>query len=66
MIVLYTNHCVRCKILRDKLIAKNIEFTEVDDFEILKSKNFDLMPVLEVEGELLSFGEANRYIEDIK
>lgn len=63
MIVLYSNHCPKCDIIRDKLNAKKIEYTLVDDETILTDKGFDFMPVLEVDGVLLtSMMDINNYI----
>lgn len=66
MIVLYSNHCPACGILKDKLDAKGIEYTLVDDESILNEKGLDLMPVLEVNGEYLNMGQANRFISSYK
>lgn len=63
MIVLYSNHCPACDILKSKLDAKHINYTVVDDESILLEKGFDLMPVLEVEGKQMLLGEANKFVE---
>lgn len=63
MIVLYSNHCPKCDIVKDKLNAKKIEYTLVDDEHVLTDKGFDLMPVLEVDGVLLTnMLDINNYI----
>lgn len=63
MIVLYSNHCPKCDIIRDKLNAKKIEYTLVDDETILTDRGFDFMPVLEVDGTLItSMMDINNYI----
>lgn len=54
MVVLYTNHCPKCGIVRAKLEAKKIEFCLVDDITVLISKGFDNMPVLEVDGVVMT------------
>ena len=63
MIVLYSNHCPKCDIVVDKLNAKKIEYTLIDDEAILTEKGFDFMPVLEVDGELfVNLIDINNYI----
>ena len=63
MVVLYSNHCPRCEIIKDKLNNKKIKYTLVDDESILLSKGFDFMPVLEVDGVIIeSMTQINDYI----
>ena len=63
MIVLYSNHCPKCGIIQDKLNAKKIEYTLVDDEAVLIEKGFDFMPVLEVDGTLMTnMIDINNYI----
>ena len=61
-IVLYTTHCPQCIVLEKKLKAKNIQYTEVTDIDIMQSKNITFAPALEVDGEVLNFVKANKYI----
>lgn len=63
MIVLYSNHCPKCDIVKAKLDAKKIEYTLVDDLEWLSNNGFDLMPILEVDGKKISsMIEINNFI----
>ena len=64
MVKLYTNHCRKCEILTAKLKEKNIVFEVEDDTEVLVSLGFDFMPVLEVDGKLLNYGEAVKYVNE--
>ena len=65
MIVLYSNHCPKCGIIKDKLDAKKIEYTLFDDEKILIEKGFDFMPVLEVDGTTLeSMTDINNFINN--
>ena len=54
MVVLYTTGCPRCKVLEAKLAAKQIDYQSITDVETM----LKLMPVLEVDGELLDFASA--------
>lgn len=67
MITLYSNHCVRCDVLKAKLDSKSIEYTLVDKTEDLIEKGLadEFFPLLEVDGKLLKFGEANNYINSL-
>lgn len=55
MITLYsTKTCPKCSIVKAKLDNKNIEYTLVDDEDVLREKGYDLLPVLEVNGYAMS------------
>ena len=51
MVVLYSNHCPRCNIIKAKLETAKINYKLVDDPEQLEKLGYDFMPVLEVDGE---------------
>lgn len=61
MIKLYTIDCPRCKILEQKLVAANIEFETCRDKAIMMARGFDLLPLIEVDGELMGFDEALKW-----
>lgn len=63
-VVMYSTGCPKCKILKKKLDEKKILYEEETDVEKMKSKGIDRVPVLEVEGELFSYSEAVKLIND--
>ena len=64
--ILYTIGCPACIVLETKLKQKNISFTvETSNFSKLEENNIDNFPVLEVDGKLMEFGEAKRYIDTL-
>ena len=63
-IILYSNGCPKCKVLKSKLENKKIEFTETKDFLKLQNEGFQSLPIMEVDGKLLTFVEANNWIND--
>lgn len=64
MITVYTTHCPKCKIIESKLKAKNIEYIEVTDVEEIARLGFQTVPVVDVDGTILNFGEANKWINE--
>ena len=66
MVTLYTTHCPKCKVLESKLNAKNIDYTEITDITEMQSKGFQMVPVLEVDGEMYDFMKANQWINNYK
>lgn len=61
-VILYSNHCPQCKILERKLHDKNIDFTEINDVDLMISKGFMSMPMLEVDGNVMKFKDALNWI----
>ena len=61
MVVLYTTNCPRCIVLEKKLKQKGIEFEARTDFD---EKGFASAPLLEVDGEIMAFNEANQWINN--
>ena len=66
MITLYTTHCPKCKILEQKLKAKNIEYIEFTDVDKMIKMGFSMMPMLEVDGIVMDFATANKWINEFK
>jgi glutaredoxin-related protein len=62
MVTLYSTNCPKCMVLKEKLYAKHIEFTECNDTEIMKELGMTVVPVLKVNDEYLDFKAANTYI----
>jgi len=62
MIILYSNDCPKCKILKLKLDSKNIQYTLCSDIDIMVSKGFQSMPMLEVENIIMDFNEAIKWV----
>lgn len=64
MITMYTTHCPQCKVLEKMLNDKKIEYTQITDINIMKSKGIQSVPYLEVEGELKNFKESMEWIRN--
>lgn len=62
MIKLYTTHCPKCNILKQKLDSKNIQYEEVVDVDRMVSLGIMNVPMLDVDGNMLNFLEANKWI----
>lgn len=63
-VILYTTHCNRCNIISKKLQESNIEYTEFTDVEKMLEMGFSVMPMLEVDGVIMDFGTANKWINE--
>ena len=66
MIILYSTNCPKCKVLEQKLKSKNIEYIEFTDVNKMIEMGFSVMPMLEVDGVIMDFGTANKWINEFK
>ena len=67
-IVLYSNDCPKCKILEKKLNEKGIKYEICRDVGLMPNKIIEAntVPWLKVNDELLNFGQAVKYINQIR
>lgn len=61
-IILYSNGCPKCKVLKAKLEAKNIAFTENNNVQELIPMDIKTLPVLKVDENFLNFLTANEWV----
>ena len=64
-VVLYTIDCPKCKVLETKLNSKNIPYEVFKDKDKMIEKGLSTMPVLEVDDQLLDFGQAIKWINEV-
>ena len=63
-IILYSTGCPLCDKLKAKLRLANIQF-EIDiNIDKMEELGFDFLPVLEVDGQYLEYGDAIRWIKE--
>lgn len=63
--ILYSTNCPRCNILKTKLNKKEIPFSEENDIDVMIEKGFTEVPMLEVDGEIMNFSQANTWINNM-
>lgn len=61
---LYSTNCPKCIVLEKKLNQKNISFEEINDIDVMTAKGFMQAPMLEVDGEIMDFKQANDWINN--
>ena len=66
MVILYSTGCPRCKVLETKLKQKNVEYIECSDIRELERKNITTVPCLGIEGEILDFGAAVKWVNSLE
>lgn len=68
MITVYTKeNCPKCKILKQKLKQKGVEYKEESNVDLLLAMGIDFLPVLQVDDEsLLNYKQAVEYVNDLE
>ncbi len=61
-VILYSNNCPQCRVLEVKLKEKKIDFTEVNDIDLMLKKGLRTMPALEVDSEMMNFASALKWL----
>ena len=62
-VILYSNSCPRCLILKNKLDKENIEYEVVSDIDEIMKLGFKTVPLLGVNGKIMSFPEAMKWCD---
>jgi hypothetical protein len=63
-IVLYSTGCPKCSILEKKREEKKIPYDTVTDIEEMITLGINEVPVLSVNGDLLPFAKAVKWINE--
>ncbi len=63
-VILYSNNCPRCKILKRKLDDNKINYEIIDDVDTMIDKGLSTVPVLEINGRMLDFKEAVEWVNN--
>ena len=62
-VILYEHGCPRCKMLKKMLDIKHIEYENITDQQLMISMGFTDAPKLEVDGVIMGFPEAKKWVE---
>ena len=65
-IIFYSTHCPKCKVIETKLKRAGLEYTEVDNVEEMLGLGIRTAPMLKVDGKMLDFSEANRFLKGVE
>ena len=65
MIIFYTTHCPKCRVLETKLKEKNVEYETVTDINEMLYLGIKEAPMLAIDDRLLSFSEAIKYVNSL-
>lgn len=63
-IILYSTGCPKCNILKKKLADAHMEYSVVEDVDVMLSKGLKDVPWLEVDGNLMNFVDSSKWINE--
>lgn len=63
-VTLYHTGCPKCRILKSLLEKKHIEYNAITDIAIMTEKGFSTVPILEIDGEVIGFTDAMKWINE--
>ena len=64
-VTLYSTGCPKCSVLETKLKENNIVFDIINDVETMQNLGFMSLPMLDVDGEIMDFGSAVRWVNGV-
>lgn len=64
-VILYSTNCPKCKVLEKKLDNSGIQYEVVTDEDLMIEKGFLSAPMLEVDGSVMDFGKAMKWLKQV-
>ena len=63
-VIFYSTHCPKCRVVEKKLKGLNIEYTEIDDAQVMLAKGLKAAPALQIDDEeIMDFSAAVRWLQ---
>ena len=63
-VILYSTGCSKCAILKKKLDAARVSYQTCTDIDEMQALGMTEAPALSVDGNLMGFGEAVRWVQE--
>jgi glutaredoxin len=64
MVIFYTTHCVQCGTLKNLLDKYHIEYTTIDDMQVMIDKGIKYAPALEVDNQIMNMAQAMKWVKE--
>ena len=63
-VIFHSTKCPKCKVMEIKMKQKNINYIENNDIDLMLSKGIKSAPCLEIDGEILDFTNAVKWVNN--
>ena len=63
-VILYSTGCPKCNSLKKKLADAQIDYSIVEDVDVMLSMGLKDVPWLEVDGNLMNFVDSSKWINE--
>lgn len=61
-VILYSTGCPRCSMIKRVLDSKKVEYTEINDIDKMTELGFTTVPMLDVDGDVMSYAKATKFL----
>ena len=65
-VILYSTNCPKCQVLEKKLNANDIDYTIINDTDLMIKKGFMSAPMIEVDGDVMDFKSAVEWLKNMQ
>lgn len=63
-IILYSNHCPKCEMMKKMLDMKNISYDIFDNEDEMIKMGFSSMPMISIDGKIMDFSDGISWIKN--
>lgn len=60
----YSTGCPKCGVLKNLMDKRDMDYKTITDEKTMLDKGFTHVPILEVDGVIMEFGEAFKWINE--
>ena len=63
-VILYSNHCHKCEMMKKMLDMKNISYDIFDNEDEMIKMGFSSMPMVSIDGKIMDFSDGISWIKN--
>ena len=64
--ILFSTGCPKCKVLKNMLDKNHIQYTVIDDVDVIIENGFSTVPILKISNHEMDFSQAIAWLNSIK
>lgn len=63
-VILYSNHCPKCEMMKKMLDMKNISYDIFDNEDEMIKMGFSSMPMISIDGKIMDFSDGISWVKN--